>query len=90
MVPLKKTSPGLDLTFEQILTGILLDKDTNHAVTLCAFWIYKEWLLNHNSVAHWLKNDIVLFIKSELKIYILYATWGDNCNFKRDIVKQLL
>ena len=59
-----KKSTGLDLTFEQILTGILLDKDTNHVVTLYAFLIYKEWLLNHNSVAQWLKNDIVLFIKS--------------------------
>ena len=37
----KKNSTGLDLTFEQILTGILLDKDKNHEVILFAILIYK-------------------------------------------------
>ena len=49
--------------------------------------IYKDWLFNHNTVAQWFKNDIILFTEIEIKcinigyiighfVYDFYTTRG--------------
>ena len=85
---------NLDISLNMIVTGQNCSPELSFCLSLIAFGIYKEWLLNKDNLDKWLTNNHVLTLKNFLHnkkmIYKHYHLkknkWNDILNLIEAII----
>ena len=58
------------LSLFDIICGCNESVSFNYFISLVSFYIYKEWLILYKCNEDWVKNDIIFFVKGNIKSYL--------------------